>query len=412
MFHLPLFLAQICVVLLVARGVGALGKRIGQPQVVGEMLAGLLLGPSALGLLSPKGYAALFPTDGVHFINALSQLGLVLYMFLVGMELDLGTLRVRGRQVLVVSTAGIALPMLAGGGLAYFLYAPFSTPQTPFFVFALFLGCAMSVTAFPVLARILTERNLASTPFGNLTLACAAVADVIAWGMLAVIVALAHGAGNAPLLVVTTLVGLAVFLGVMYFFVRPVLRRLWERFRRDDGTVGPDVLALLVVLVLLSALATELLQVHAIFGAFVAGLIMPQEQALRQELRARLEDLMVVLFLPLFFAYTGIRTNVGLIRQPSDWGMTLLIIGVALLGKLGGSTLAAYATGIRGRSAWALGILMNSRGLMELVLLAIGLQYHIISPTLFTMMVLMALVTTMMTTPLLARCPPEASDLA
>lgn len=404
---LPLLLAQIAIIIAVARVFGILLKRVGQPQVIGEMVAGLALGPSLLGAVWPEGYAWLFPVGTVRYLNALSQLGIVLFMFLVGLELDLKSLRARGRHILVISHAGMALPMLGGGLMALLLYRDYATNHTSFVEFTLFFGCAMSVTAFPVLARILAERGLSATPLGTTAMACAAVADITAWALLALSVSIERGTGAASDILWRMIIGAVLFLGVMFFGVRRLMEFLWRKNGATQGTLSHNEFSLILLVVLLSALATELLNAHAIFGAFVAGVVMPRDGKLRAALESRLEDILVVLLLPLFFAFTGLRTNVGLISTGSEWGFAALIFGVAVLGKLGGSTLAARASGIPWREANALGVLMNSRGLMELVILTIGLQDGIITPALFTMMVLMAVVTTMMTSPILARLVPS-----
>ncbi len=401
--RLPLFLAQIAVIMAVSRVLGLVMRKLGQPQVVGEMIAGLALGPSLLGLAWPAAYAWLFPAGTVRFLNALSQIGLVLFMFLVGLELDLRHVRDRARQILVISHAGMALPIFGGGVLALFLYHEYSPPDKTFTEFALFFGCAMSVTAFPVLARILAERGLTATSLGVTSLACASLADVTAWAMLAVVVALERGSGSDLAILGRILVGVTLFLSIMFLVVRPALARFWRRLTARKETLSHNELTLILLIIFASAFATELINIHAIFGAFVAGVIMPRDERLRSAVRARLEDILVVLLLPLFFAFTGLRANVGLLTTPGDLSFALLILLVAVAGKLGGTAIAARATGSGWREAGALGVLMNSRGLMELVLLTIGLQDGVITPALFTMMVLMAIVTTMMTTPILAR---------
>ena len=406
-FHLPIFLAQIAIVIAVARIFGILLKRLGQPQVIGEMIAGLALGPSLLGAVWPDGYAWLFPAGTVRFLNALSQLGIVLFMFLVGLELNLQNFRARGKHILVISHAGMALPMLGGGLLALMLYHDYSTNQTSFMEFTLFFGCAMSVTAFPVLARILAERGLSATSLGTTAMACAAIADVTAWALLALSVSVERGAGSASMILWRMVIGASLFLGIMFFGVRRVIVFYWKKNSANNEALSHNEFSIILLIVLLSALATELLNAHAIFGAFVAGVIMPRDGKLRAALESRLEDILVVLLLPLFFAFTGLRTNVGLLTTSRDWWLAALILGVAVIGKLGGTTLAARASGIQWREANALGVLMNSRGLMELVILTIGLQDGIITPALFTMMVIMAVVTTMMTSPILARLVPS-----
>lgn len=401
---LATLIVQIAVVLVAARGVGWIFRRIHQPQVMGEMVAGILLGPSLLGWVAPGVSAALFPPDSLGFLSALSQVGLLLFMFLIGLELDPKLLRGRGHAALVTSHVSIVAPFFLGSALALYLYPRLSDDSVTFTGFALFMGAAMSITAFPVLARILTERNLLRSRVGAITLACAAVDDVTAWCILAGVIALVRAADvQIPLWL--TLAGSATYIGVMLFGARPALRRL-EAYYHSRGRLTQDMMALVLLLVLASAWATEWLGIHALFGAFALGAIMPKDRGFVHDLTERLEDVTVVFLLPLFFAFTGLRTSIGLVSGVEMWGYTLLIVAVAVVGKFGGSTLAARVTGLSWREAGALGVLMNTRGLMELVILNIGLEIGVISPALFAMMVLMALVTTFMTTPLLERIYP------
>jgi Kef-type K+ transport system membrane component KefB len=397
--NLLVLIAQIGVVLIAARLVGTVFRRLRQPQVVGEMVAGILLGPSLLGWAAPGVFGTLFPPSSLGFLSSLSQIGLLLFMFLVGLALDTHALKTQGRTAVVTSYASIVAPFLLGALLAFYLYPRLSSDSVGFTGFTLFMGAAMSVTAFPVLARILTERDMVRTRVGSLTLACAAVDDVTAWYILAGIVALVRSTEEQfPLWL--TLVGSAVYVGAMFLVVRRALERLETSFR-TRGELTHDMIALVVLLVLGSAWTTEWLGIHALFGAFLAGTIMPRNPDLMHELAKRFESVTVVLFLPLFFAFTGLRTAIGLVSGVRMWFYCALIILVAVAGKLGGSMLAARATGLPWREAAAIGILMNTRGLMELVILNIGLDIGVISPTLFSMMVVMALVTTFATTPLL-----------
>ena len=397
--HLPTLLIQIGVILLVARIVGWIFRKIHQPQVMGEMVAGILLGPSLLGWLAPNVSAALFPPESLGFLNSLSQIGLLLFMFLVGLELDPLMLRGRGHAAIVTSHVSILAPFFLGTLLALYLYPRLSDDSVTFTNFALFVGTAMSITAFPVLARILAERNLLRTRLGTVTIACAAVDDVTGWCILAGVVLLVRATeGSIPLWL--TLFGSVVFIVVMLFATRPLLSKL-ERIYHQRGKLGQDVMALVFLLVLLSGLVTEWLGIHALFGAFLVGVIMPKHHGFVHALTEKLEDTAVVLLLPLFFAFTGLRTSIGLVSGAEMWFYCVLIIFVAIAGKFGGSTIAARISGMPWREAGAIGILMNTRGLMELVLLNIGLDIGVLSPALFTMLVLMALITTFMTAPLL-----------
>jgi Kef-type K+ transport system membrane component KefB len=397
--HLPTLLMQIAVVILTARVVGKLFRLIKQPQVVGEMAAGIILGPSLLGWVAPGLESALFPANSLGFLSALSQIGLVAFMFLVGLELDPKLLRGRSHTAVITSHASITLPFFLGSLLALYLYPRVSDDSVTFTAFALFLGTAMSVTAFPVLARILTERKLMTHPVGAIAIACAAVDDVTAWCALAVVVAVVRANASATP-VWLTLIGSAAYVAVMVFGVRRLLGGLETAYRKRRK-VSHDFMGLILLLVLASAWVTEQLGIHALFGAFLVGAIMPKDRAFVRVIRERIEGLVVVLLLPLFFAFTGLRTSIGLLSGADMWLYCGAVIAVAVAGKLGGSMLAARFTGMTWRESGAVGILMNTRGLIQLVVLNIGLDIGVISPAMFTMMVLMALVTTFMTTPLL-----------
>jgi Kef-type K+ transport system membrane component KefB len=396
---LLLLLAQVGVILAAARVVGLLCRRIRQPQVVGEMVAGILLGPSLLGWAWPAASARLFPAESLGFLGALSQVGLLVFMFLVGLELDLRMLRERGRTAVVTSNASVAAPMLLGVLLAAFLYPRLSDDGVPFTAFALFMGAAMSVTAFPVLARILDERGLTGTRMGAVALACAAVDDVTAWCLLAGVVLLVR-ADAAGLPLWATVGGSIAFVVIAVLLVRRLLAGLERGFHRRGG-LSQDLLALVLGVALAFAWTAEWLGIHAVFGAFLAGAVMPRGAAFVAAIREKLGDFTVVLLLPLFFAFTGLRTDIALVSGVEMWAWCGLIVLVAVAGKFGGCALAARLTGMPWRESAALGVLMNTRGLMELVILSVGLEAGVISPALFSMMVLMALVTTLMTTPLL-----------
>jgi len=409
---LPLLLVQIIVILVAARLVGAVVRRLGQPQVVGEMLAGIALGPSLLGAHAPGISAVLFPPSSLGFINALSQVGLLVFMFLVGLELDTRSIRERGRSAVIISHASIVAPFLLGATLAIALYPTLAGAQVTFIGFALFMGAAMSVTAFPVLARILGERRLTRTPLGALAIACAAIDDVTAWCMLAAVVVIVRattggpGTGNSLWL---TLGGSVAFVAFMLTAGRRALRTLETRYAAR-GRVTQDMIAVLMLAMLASAWATERLAIHALFGAFLAGAVSPKREGFVRALLERFEDVMVVLLLPLFFAFTGLRTEITLIDGASGWLTCLLVIAVAVLGKAGGSAIAARASAMSWRDAGVIGALLNTRGLMELVILNVGLDIGVISRELFAMMVLMALATTFMTTPLVAWLLPSAAS--
>ncbi|HEX4949035.1 MAG TPA: cation:proton antiporter [Blastocatellia bacterium] len=394
-----LLLAQIGTILIAARLVGWLFQRLHQARVVGEMVAGILLGPSLLGWLAPQLSAVLFPADSLGALSALSQIGLMLFMFLIGLELDWKHLRELGRAAAFTSLASIVVPFVLGCGLAFFLYAQFAAPGISFTGFALFIGTAISITAFPVLARILTESNLLRTKVGVLAITCAAVNDATAWCILAgVIVIVRASTLTAPLWLI--LLGLGVYLVVMLTIVKRTLQKLTARYEQNGGLTH-DVLAVIFLVVLVSGWIAELLGVHALFGAFLVGVVMPRHKELTRALWLRIEAIIVVLLLPLYFALTGLRSSFLLISGAANWIICAVIIACAIAGKLGGSSLIARWTGLSWREATAVGVLMNTRGMVELVILNIGLDLGILSPTLFSMMVLMALVTTLITTPLL-----------
>jgi len=410
--NVALLLAQIVVVLVMARVVGRLMRKVGQPQVVGEMVAGIMLGPSVFGAIAPVTWGALFPTESLGFVNTLSQLGLILFMFLVGLELDTRSLRARGRSALIISWASIAAPFAMGVSLAYLLYDSLAPAGVRFSAFALFLGAAMSVTAFPVLARILEERGLTRTPLGVMAIACAAVDDVTAWLILAVVVSIARSGEAGPFWI--TLGGTALYVTLMLTIGGRLLARFGERVSRT-GTIAQGELARVIVVVFVSAGITEVLGIHALFGAFLAGAVMPRDEKFRRALASRFEDLLIAFLLPLFFAFTGLRTQLSLVVSDASQLMALAaIMFVAVSGKFGGTAVAARFTGMSWRSGVVLGALMNTRGLMELVILNIGLDIGVISPTLFAMMVVMAIVTTLMTTPFVIRFSrglPDAQPL-
>lgn len=412
--HLNTLLLQIVVILTTARLVGGLFRKIHQPQVVGEMAAGIILGPSLLGWLAPGVYGALFPAESLGFLSALSQIGLILFMFLVGLELDLRALRGQGRTALLTSHTSIVFPFFLGALLAFTLYPRLAPGGVRFDHFALFMGAALSITAFPVLARILGERNMLQSKVGVVAIACAAIDDVTGWCILAGVVLLVRAGAGGSLW--TTVLGSAAYIALMLFGARRFLSRFAVPLAgnlQNGGRGAQQLLALLLILLLLSAWVTESLGIHALFGAFLAGVVMPKEDRLVSVLAGKLEDVAVVLLLPIFFAFNGLRTSLGLLNSPEMWLTCLLIVVAAVAGKFGGSTLAARATGLTWREAGAIGVLMNTRGLMELVLLNIGLDIGVISPVLFTMLVVMALVTTFMTSPALewvyfARVRPHA----
>jgi Kef-type K+ transport system membrane component KefB len=393
---LPHLLLALATILLAARGGGAVFRWLGQPPVVGEVLAGILLGPSLLGRISPSALAFLLPPSVAPALGILAQVGVILFMFLVGLELDPDAMRHRTRATIAIAHASIIVPFVLGALLALPLYPRLSTRDVPFTAFALFLGVSMSITAFPVLARILTDRGLQRTRLGTIALTCAAFNDVTAWCLLAFVVSVVRArSGSALVTVVLT----AAYVGLL-LALRPLVTRLVQAF--DARGFTPVVSTVTFVALLVSALITEAIGVHAIFGAFILGVIVPHGSQIARQLREQLEGVVVVLLLPAFFAFTGLHTQIGLLHGAGAWLTCGAIILVASLGKFGGSAAAARLTGLSWRDAASIGVLMNTRGLVELIVLDIGLNLRVLSPPLFAMLVLMAVATTMATTPALA----------
>jgi Kef-type K+ transport system membrane component KefB len=392
-------LLALAVITVLARAVGwAFRRWLGQPAVMGEIVAGIVLGPSVLGVVWPEAHARVLPAEAAPYLGMIANVGVVLFLFLVGLELDWATLRKRTHAVVLVSHASILAPFLLGAGLALWMYPRYASADVRFTVFSLFMGISLSVTAFPVLARILIDRGVQHTQLGVLALACAAVDDVTAWTLLALLAGVADArlaeAGR-------TVVLLALYVAGMIALVRPLLARFAAREERVRGELSHGALAAVFAALLLSAVATEAIGVHALFGAFLLGALLPSSGRLARELVRRLEGVVLVLLLPAFFAFTGMRTRIGLLESGTDWLVCGAIFLVATAGKLGGTALAARLTGTGWRPAVALGLLMNTRGLMELIVLNLGLDLGVITPKVFTMLVLMALATTFLTSPAL-----------
>jgi len=394
-----ILLLQIAIVLATARLARWLVMPLGQPPVIGEMAAGLLLGPSFFGWLMPDSSAALFPVPSLPALNALSQLGLVLFMFFLGVRVDAHKVDARRNVAMVTSVTSIIVPFALGAWLATGLHERLAPAGVGVLPFALFFGAAMSITAFPVLARILVDQRLLRTEVGVMAIACAAFDDVTGWLILAGLTTLirpddvSYGFG-------VRLLFLIGYLAVMMGIVRPALRWFVNRRGRDGFGESADDLAVLLLVMLLSAVATEFVGVHALFGAFFAGLMMPRDAQIERAFEQRIEPLTMTLLLPLFFAFTGLRTNVQLLNSAAMWRDAALILLVAVSGKAGASTIAARTMGLSWRDASLLGVLMNTRGLVELVVLNIGLDLGILSPAAFSMLVLMALITTFATSPI------------
>jgi Kef-type K+ transport system membrane component KefB len=386
-------------ILLTARVFGWIFQHIGQPRVVGEMAAGIALGPSLFGRFLPNAFAFVFPSSSMLAITVLSQLGLLLFMFVVGLEVDLKRIIQQRAAVVLISNVSILLPLALGIGLATALYPQFAGEHVPFFPFALFMGTAMSITAFPVLARILKERNLLGTGLGSMAISCAAIDDISAWLLLAVLTAMVHSAQSWHHFVVTLLF-LVAFVVIMLVPVRRAAFFLESRYQQNRA--GMEFISSLILFMLAVSWTTERLGVHALFGAFMAGLVMPKNERIIADVVDRIESLSLALLLPLFFALTGLRTRIDLLTDKSMWGYAGAIIATAVAGKLAGAAFTAKVCGMNWKDSLGLGVLMNTRGLVELVILNAALDLGILSPALFTMMVLMALITTFMTSPILS----------
>ena len=402
-------LVAVALIVLVSQLLGALFQRWGQPRVIGEIIGGIALGPSLLGLLAPGLEQSLFGPAIKPQLNLLGQLGLALFMFLIGLELNPALLQGRLPLATRITAVGIALPLLSGVGLSLLLEAwlPNLLPGDNTLSGALFMGTAMAITAFPVLARILKERGLMTQPIGALTITVAALDDLISWVLLAAVVAFARSGsawGSLQPLVLTALWALVLLVGL-----RP-LRRWLDRYYRRHGDLGPLLQAGLLSGALLSGAVTEWIGVHLIFGAFLWGLAMPRHAPLHQAMEERLQAVVVQLMLPLFFAISGFNTRLTALNTPALWAALLLVLVVAVTGKFVGTWITARLSGVPSREAQALGWLVNTRGLTELVILNVGLALGVISTTLFSIGVLMAITTTVMTGPLLERLGYRRQD--
>ena len=385
---IALLLLQIAGILAICRLLHGIAGRLGQPPVIGEIVAGVLLGPSFFGWIAPAWYARLFPAASLHALNELSQIGLVLFMFLVGLRLDLAEVYTLRRVAGLAGLLSIVVPFALGLALASPLHT--LAPSTPMSPFTLLIAISMSITAFPVLARILDDQKLSATKLGHVAIACAALNDVLAWSFLAWIVAISRSGETSAL---GPFVILLVYIFGMFAVIRPALRWLTERF------ASTSELSIMLVFIFLSSWITELAGFHALFGAFLAGVIWPRSDPKRDAVAAGIEPLAATMLIPLFFSYSGLRTNIGALGI--NPGLTALVIAAAIAGKVGGAFTGARLTGFDARNSLALGCLLNTRGLVELIVLNVGLDLGLLSPPLFSMMVIMALVTTVITTPAL-----------
>lgn len=407
MSPLLLFIVQAALVIICARLTGLVVRKLHQPMVIAELVAGIALGPSVLGWLSPGLEAAVFPRESLGQLSIVSQVGLLLFMFLVGLKFDAAALRGRARAAVTISHLSIAVPFALGLLFALHFYSRLSSPSVPLQSFAMFMGVSMSITAFPVLARILSEGRMLHSEIGAITIACAAVDDITCWCILAFILALARA---TSLMGAVATVAMALgYTTLILGFVRRVASGVADRL---PAVASQRLVAVTILLVFASSAITELIGIHAVFGAFLCGTMIPRTHGIPLRIAGKLEDLVEAFMLPLFFAFSGLRTEIGLLGHASDWLLCALVIALACLGKFGGSVLAARMSGIGWRQSSAIGILMNTRGLVELVVLNIGYDLGLVSPRLFTMLVIMALVTTFMTSPLLRWLYPVAPPAA
>ena len=391
------FFLQAAVIIVACQRVGRLGQRLGQPQVVGEMIAGVMLGPSLFGLLLPELQLALFPKETRGMLYVGGQLGVGLYMFLVGTEFRSDHFRARYHSALSVSMAGIAAPFVLAFMLAPWLMTIpglFAARINPVEA-SLFLGAAIAITAFPMLARIIQERGLAGTPLGTLALTAGAVDDAAAWCILAIVLASFGGTWDSAYLAIGGGVAYALF---MVFIGSRLLRRLASHVRPDEP-LSPTLLAAVLVLFCLSAWSMDAIGIHAVFGGFILGAALPRG-ALTDKLRAQMQPFVVVFLLPMFFTFSGLNTRLGMVMHPALMLGAIAILLASFFGKFVACWAAARITGENNRDALAIGALMNARGLMELILINIGLQAGVIEPGMFSILVLMAIVTTLMATPL------------
>lgn len=396
---LGILLLQIVIILIFCRIFGWLFSKMGQPTVIGEIVAGIVLGPSILGNIAPGVSNFLFPEESLQNINIISQFGLILFMFAIGMELSITEIRKKLNETILISHTSIIVPFLLGMITAYFLYGKYTYESTPFLSFALFISISLSITAFPVLARIIQEKGMTKKHLGKLAVASAANGDITAWCLLAVVVSIAQ-AGSALSAIYNILFAI-VYILFMGGVIRPLLQMIGHVYHNKE-VVDKGLVGFIFLLLIASSFMTEIVGLHALFGAFIAGVVMPENLKFRKIMTEKVEDVSLALFLPLFFVSTGLRTEIGLLNSPELWYMCSIFILVAIIGKFGGSMIAARIVGETWKHSLYMGALMNTRGLMELVVLTIGYDMKILTPPVFVMLVLMTLVTTFMTTPLIS----------
>ena len=391
-------LMQIIIILITCKIFSSIFNYIGQPGVLGEIIAGIILGPSLLGHYFPDAFNFIFTKDSLENIYLISQIGLILFMFVIGLEVDFKVLKNKFNETLVISHAGILVPFFLGIISSFYIYEKYASQQTSFLAFALFIGISMSITAFPVLARIVQERNLSNTPLGVLSIASAANDDVTAWCLLAIVIALTKSGSSTSALFT---VGMTIlYILFMFLCVRPFFRKI-SQIRANNEILNKSLIGIIFLTLIISASITELIGIHALFGGFIAGVVMPSNLGFRHIMMNKVEDVTLTFFLPLFFAYTGLNTNLLLINSWSMIGICALLIVIAIAGKFGGCTIAAKVVGETWHDSLTIGMLMNTRGLMELVALNIGYEMGVLPKSIYAVLIIMALVTTFMTTPAL-----------
>lgn len=393
---LAMLLLQVVAILFTARIFGFVFVKMGQPSVIGEIVAGIVLGPSVLAQIFPEVSAFLFSPDTLGNINILSQIGLIFFMYVIGMELDISEVKKKWNETILISHSSTIFPFFCGTIAAYWTYPTYASHTTPFISYALFIGISMSITAFPVLARIIQEKGLTKSHLGTLSLASAANGDVTAWCLLAAVIAIAQSGTFVGALY--TILFAALFLLFMFFVLRPFLNIIGNIYHNKE-VVNKTIVAFMFFILILSAYITEILGIHALFGAFMAGVVMPSNVKFRKIMTEKVEDVALAIFLPLFFVSTGLKTQIGLISTPQEWLVCGMFIVIAIFGKFIGTTIPARFAGETWRDSWIMGALMNTRGLMELIILTIGYEMKILPPSIFVMLVLMTLVTTFMTGP-------------
>jgi Kef-type K+ transport system membrane component KefB len=397
-YPLSILLLQIIIILFTSRIFGIIFRKLGQQTVIGEIIAGVFLGPSIFGWVFPEQFAFIFPHTSFLSLQFLSQIGLAFFMFVIGMELDLSKIKSKTHDAVIISHVSILFPFFLGTCISLLIYEELAPKNVSFLAFALFMGISMSITAFPVLARIIKERGLTKSPLGVLAITCAAADDVTAWCLLAAAIAIVK-AGSITSSLFT--IGLAIaYIVIMIYAIKPWLQKMSDK-RVKAEKIDKTVIGISFFLLLLSAYFTEIIGIHALFGAFIAGVVMPNNIRFKEILADKVEDVSTILLLPIFFAFTGLRTQIGLLNEGHLWVFCIIIISIAVSGKLVGSSITAKIIGRTWKDSLSLGALMNTRGLMELIVLNIGYDLGIFGPEIFSIMIIMALFTTFMTGPLL-----------